>query len=139
MGLKSTTEYDIRTKLLNKLESEGDKVTLDLLSTECKRMINLKMDTVLIENQKSEAVVKQVYTNKKPKSTPKYPCWFCGGMHFANECSYKKHKCEQCKIVGHKEGYCNVFKNNKKKPKQYLKQKGFNKKVKSGNFETKTI
>lgn len=35
MGLKSTTEYDMRTKMLNKLESEGDKVTLDLLSTEC--------------------------------------------------------------------------------------------------------
>ena len=35
MGLKSTTEYDIRTKLLNKLESESDKITLDLLSAEC--------------------------------------------------------------------------------------------------------
>lgn len=50
-----------------------------------------------------------------------------------------KHKCEQCKVVGHKEGYCNVFKNNKKKQKQNIKQNVFNKKTKSGNFETKTI
>ena len=53
-------------------------------------MINLTNNTILIENQKSEAAVKQIYTNKNPKSTPKYPCWFCGGMHFEIECSYKK-------------------------------------------------
>ena len=51
MGLKPTTEYDIRIKLLNKLEKESDKITLDLLSAVCQRIINLKKDTVHLENK----------------------------------------------------------------------------------------
>ena len=56
--------------MLNKLETESDKITLDLLATECQRTINLKLDT---EKSKSEAIVKQIHTNthKKTKQGPK--------------------------------------------------------------------
>lgn len=123
MGLKSSSDFDIRTKLLNKIDNDGSSLTLDSLARKCQRLINLKTDTVLIESSKTETQINQLQANKKPKSAPKYPCWFCGGIHYARECTYKKHKCEQCKVVGHKEGYCNVAKkskqNNKTKPKGF--------------------
>lgn len=55
-------------------------------------------------------------------------------MHYARECSYRKHKCE-CGVVGHKEGYCQAGKKNKKK--QWQKKNG--KKGKAVNVSTKSI
>ncbi|XP_036341002.1 uncharacterized protein K02A2.6-like [Rhagoletis pomonella] len=54
MGLKSQSDFDIRTKLLSKLDTEADTLTLDALSKECQRLINLKADTNLVENPKGE-------------------------------------------------------------------------------------
>ncbi|XP_055921606.1 uncharacterized protein K02A2.6-like [Eupeodes corollae] len=103
--------------MLTKLDSEGSTITLDILSRECQRLINLKTDTALIENAKTDAVVNRLHTtnssSNKSKAIPKSPCWFCGNMHFARDCSYTKHKCGQCNNIGHKEGYCNAGKKKK--------------------------
>ncbi|XP_055522568.1 uncharacterized protein K02A2.6-like [Wyeomyia smithii] len=52
--------------------------------------------------ERSKPSSKQEEERKKPSS----PCWNCGAMHFSNHCSFKGHKCVDCKQVGHKEGYC---------------------------------
>ncbi|XP_055543397.1 uncharacterized protein K02A2.6-like [Wyeomyia smithii] len=123
-GLKSENDGEVRTRLLTKIEDNND-VTLDALMQECQRMINLRSDTAMIEGpaghvqaikgnfqhrkqfrkrsrERSKASSKQEEERKKPSS----PCWNCGAMHFSNHCSFKGHKCVDCKQVGHKEGYC---------------------------------
>ncbi|XP_017475291.1 PREDICTED: uncharacterized protein K02A2.6-like, partial [Rhagoletis zephyria] len=134
MGLKSQSDFDIRTKLLSKLDTEADTLTLDALSKECQRLINLKADTNLVENLKGEVQVRRLHSsNAKKKSLPKTPCWFCGAMHYSRECTYSKHKCEQCNTVGHKEGYCYSKKNG-----QNSKQKR-NNKGKGSHLQSKSI
>ncbi|XP_046803784.1 uncharacterized protein LOC124419212 [Lucilia cuprina] len=115
MGLKSTEDFDVRTKLLSKLDSEANVITLDILSRECQRIINLKTDSALIENAHGENQVHRLQLEKnKSNSKPNSPCWYYGGMHYARLCMYKNHKCEECNKLGHKEGYCFKRKNNKK-------------------------
>lgn len=49
MGLKSSTDSGIRSKLLNKMDTEEANITLERISAECQRLVNLKKDTALIE------------------------------------------------------------------------------------------
>ncbi|XP_018402050.1 PREDICTED: uncharacterized protein K02A2.6-like [Cyphomyrmex costatus] len=112
----------------------SDTLTIDDLTRECQRLINLKHDTSVIQNQKSTesnavAIVKtdkqrkpQVTNSNKSRnlqgkkqiknslpnkdSTPSTPCWFCGQLHYSKFCTFKNHKCQKCNTVGHKDGYC---------------------------------
>ncbi|XP_020297567.1 uncharacterized protein K02A2.6-like [Pseudomyrmex gracilis] len=45
---------------------------------------------------------KNKLSNKKPST----PWWFCGNLHYSKDCTYKSHKCQKCKTVGYKDGYC---------------------------------
>ncbi|XP_055920751.1 uncharacterized protein K02A2.6-like [Eupeodes corollae] len=138
MGMKSASDFEVRTKMLTKLDSEGSTITLDILSRECQRLINLKTDTALIENVKTDAVVNRLHTtnssSNKSKAIPKSPCWFCGNMHFARDCSYTKHKCLQCNNICHKEGYCNAG-----KKKKYQTHKNNRPKAKTNLNNNKTF
>ncbi|XP_036334882.1 uncharacterized protein K02A2.6-like [Rhagoletis pomonella] len=119
MGLKSPADFEVRTKLLARLDSGEETLTLDKLSAECKRLINLKADTALIENKNETRTVNKVQAKNHNKRFPKTPCWFCGGMHYTSECPFSKHKCKHCNRVGHKEGYCDSgksYKNQKQTP-----------------------
>ncbi|XP_062557460.1 uncharacterized protein K02A2.6-like [Armigeres subalbatus] len=123
-GLRSSKEADIRTRLLSKLESDGE-CKLDTLINECQWLQNLKHDTALIEQKSSIsasvcAVNQKKYQSKpsaqahqskdsKNSSIPKTPCWQCGGMHFVRECPFANHTCKSCNKVGHKEGYCSCI------------------------------
>ncbi|XP_062713489.1 uncharacterized protein K02A2.6-like [Aedes albopictus] len=124
-GLKSPRDADIRMRLLSKINETQD-ITLEKIVEECKSLINLKKDTVLIGSQSASttgaAATHAVRVNspngnrrKKDKfggnksDTPKTPCWSCGGMHFSSQCSFKNHKCRDCGRTGHKEGYCSCF------------------------------
>ncbi|XP_062704639.1 uncharacterized protein K02A2.6-like [Aedes albopictus] len=112
-------------RLLSKINETQD-ITLEKVVEECKSLINLKKDTVLIGSQSAStsgaAATHAVRANspngnrrKKDKfggnksDTPKTPCWSCGGMHFSSQCSFKNHKCRDCGRTGHKEGYCSCF------------------------------
>ncbi|XP_053691563.1 uncharacterized protein K02A2.6-like [Sabethes cyaneus] len=129
-GLKSEADAEIRTRLLTKME-DRTSVTLEHLSSECKRLMNLRHDTAMIENTANAVNVikkqkpfrkRQQYCGKRtPKSEvnrnashsrdkrePASPCWNCGMMHYARDCSFKKHRCSECNRFGHKEGYCST-------------------------------
>lgn len=127
-GLKSQKDSDIRMRLLSRMNETSD-MTLEKIVDECKSLINLKQDTVLIGGKQSTATVAAANTvrnhpssnrKKKPSrskdNTPKTPCWSCGGMHFSSQCGYKDHKCRDCGRTGHKEGYCSCF-SSKQRPK----------------------
>ncbi|XP_055527429.1 uncharacterized protein K02A2.6-like [Wyeomyia smithii] len=124
-GLKSSKDYDIRMRLLSKINDTND-ITLEKVVEECKSLINLKRDTVLIGGQSSSYTVAatkatrahspyghrrgNVKHNKGKCDEVKTPCWGCGGMHFSSQCTFKDHKCRDCGRTGHKEGYCGCFK-----------------------------
>lgn len=108
IGMKSSTDFEIRTKLLNKLDDPKNEITLDGLVTECQRLINLKSDTALIQRQSSTQVNQLQSQSNGKTAIPRTPCWFCGSMHFVENCDFKNHKCKQCQSTGHKEGYCNA-------------------------------
>ncbi|XP_053698732.1 uncharacterized protein K02A2.6-like [Sabethes cyaneus] len=125
-GLKAESDAEIRTRLLSKIEERGD-VTLEQLSTECQRLMNLRHDTAMIEGSsnavnvisgrqqkfhkfRKQSVAKKDNSPKQYSSSmekrPTGPCWTCGLMHFSRDCTYRNHQCSDCKRYGHKEGYC---------------------------------
>lgn len=127
-GLQSSHDSDIRTTLLSKIEHATTAMTLEELSTECQRLINLKCDTAMIENPStSKSTVNAVNVSSSDyksslssslssdKKQPSSPCWGCGDMHYLKDCSFSKHQCNLCKQVGHKEGYCNCFRSSSNK------------------------
>lgn len=121
-GLSSNTETDIRTRLLSKIETDPE-VTLKSLTTEANRLVSLKKDTKMIESQSPAVQFIKKNSNefqKKANTKPTRNCWYCGDLHFVRFCKYKEHKCKQCNVVGHKEGFCTSSKpktNNDGKPK----------------------
>ncbi|XP_053687312.1 uncharacterized protein K02A2.6-like [Sabethes cyaneus] len=122
-GLKSPNDSDIRMRLLSKI-NETNNITLEKVVEECKSLINLKRDTILIGGQSSSSVVAaaKAVRSRSPhgRGHSKYdtgksdevrtPCWGCGNMHFFKQCTFKDHKCRDCGRIGHKEGYCGCFK-----------------------------
>ncbi|XP_011685455.1 PREDICTED: uncharacterized protein LOC105448510 isoform X2 [Wasmannia auropunctata] len=91
---QAAKDFEIRARLLRKLEAHSaeNPVTLHDLVNECQRIVSLK-------NVKDKP-------QPKASDTLKYPCWNCGGMHYAQYCDYLKHECKDCKKIEHKEGYC---------------------------------
>ncbi|XP_055622048.1 uncharacterized protein K02A2.6-like [Toxorhynchites rutilus septentrionalis] len=119
-GLKSNQDAEVRMHLINKL-NENVNLTLQQVVDKCNSLINLKQDTVLVENPSS--VVNAVVYDKRSKSKhqsaassssnqreqPKTPCWSCGGMHYNKDCRFRDQKCNECGKVGHRAGYCACF------------------------------
>jgi len=79
-GMRSPTNADIRRKLLNLIDSKPSSLTIEDLTIECQRLINLKIDTSLVQNSKTETVAivktapKQIKTGKfKQKEKKEQP------------------------------------------------------------------
>ncbi|CAH8603980.1 unnamed protein product [Schistosoma rodhaini] len=117
-GLKNPEDMDIRTRILSRIEQEPN-MTLQMVTTECQRLLNLKHDTTMVQQNaktsnfasinacRSSKPSKQKTANtQKPSGKPPSSCWFCGSWHFVKLCPFKSHKCRQCHRIGHKEGYC---------------------------------
>lgn len=104
-GLSSSND----TRLLSKLETEHDKITLEKLSDEYGRLINLKKDASMIQKStgsESSILVNQVSkkirnfrTKNKPK--PQSTCDNCGRTHSADQCPAATSKCSLCSFKGH--------------------------------------
>ncbi|KAF2889200.1 hypothetical protein ILUMI_16973 [Ignelater luminosus] len=113
-GSHSHKDFDIRARLLQKLEGHSKKnpVTLHDLVNECQRIITLKMEAALVEQpvktnvnkveQKNQNHIKLQENNTTPNK-PKYPCWNRGSMHFAKECKFLNRECQTCKRLDYKE------------------------------------
>ncbi|XP_055604442.1 uncharacterized protein K02A2.6-like [Uranotaenia lowii] len=144
-GLKSDSDGEIRTRLLSRIE-DNSLVKLEQISTECQKLMSIKHDTAMIATPSVSARVvhrKQTFSkwsekhkknnpegevnrnsyknqNKNNKSGPFSPCWCCGAMHYAKDCTYRNHRCKVCGGFGHKDGYCASAKKttseNKRKP-----------------------
>nr|CAH8866294.1 unnamed protein product [Trichobilharzia regenti] len=122
-GLKNPEDTDIRTRLLSLVEQDP-KMTLQMVTAECLRLINLKHDTAMVECKRQSSEFGSINTVKSPPITVKHTarqsqnsakppsvCWHCGSWHFVKFCPFKKHKCRNCHRFGHKEGYCTPQKN----------------------------
>ncbi|XP_041785652.1 uncharacterized protein K02A2.6-like isoform X1 [Anopheles merus] len=140
-GLKDDADADVRTRLLSRIEERTD-VTLEQLSAECERISSLKVDSAMIATQAEEQILAlrgrsnaqqqaskwkqrkqyQHTRNSDNVNKPPGPCWLCGDAHWASECSYALHKCRDCNVTGHREGFCNQQKRGNKKGK-YKKKK----------------
>ncbi|CAH8556634.1 unnamed protein product [Dicrocoelium dendriticum] len=119
-SLQSHADADVRTRILHKLEQEPH-MTLQDIAAECQRLINLKHDTKMIENAHSRnepqiyhtAVRGKNVSHRVPNQKPPTSCWNCGGWHFVRFCSYRKHLCQKCKRLGHKESHCHTTYNSR--------------------------
>ncbi|XP_055622033.1 uncharacterized protein K02A2.6-like [Toxorhynchites rutilus septentrionalis] len=136
-GLKGECDADVRTRLLVKIESNDD-VTLEAMIDECQRLINLKNDTAMIEGPSGQVQAikggshhhqrkfqkrsterwKGSLVPEEVKKIPATPCWNCGAMHYSKHCSFRNHRCNECRQLGHKEGYCSTTKRSSKPVKQ---------------------
>ncbi|XP_055589596.1 uncharacterized protein K02A2.6-like [Uranotaenia lowii] len=135
-GLKSEVDAEIRTRLLTRME-ETSGITLEKLSAECQRLINLRHDTEMIEGSSVNAIrgqqfqapseIKQFQTSDKAalsvpdKRMPSGPCWNCGQMHFNRDCPFKSHRCSECNRFGHREGFCSSSRRSSRSRRQQRK------------------
>ena len=86
-GLKSGHDVDFRTRLLARIEDKAD-ITLQQLSAECGRIVNLKKDSAMIESPAHEnvlAVQSERHLQVKrsqldQRTTQSKPCWACGDI-----------------------------------------------------------
>lgn len=132
-GLKSEADVELRTRLLTRIE-ENVNVSLEQLSEEAQRLLNLKHDSAMIEGPTTSVQVvkqgdKEIRCNHcedasdlqapgNTKEKPEYPCWFCGALHYVRDCNFKDHECADCGMVGHREGYCESAKKSRRSRKQ---------------------
>ncbi|CAH8629503.1 unnamed protein product [Schistosoma haematobium] len=110
-------------------------MTLQMVTTECQRLLNLKHDTAMVQQKgkppgsdsinalRSIKSSKQNCTSRKQPANPPSPCWFCGAWHFAKFCPFKNHKCRKCHRIGHKEGHCSLNKRKTKHRSENSKQR----------------
>lgn len=141
-GLQSSDDAFIRLKLLDKIEADP-KCTIQTLTEECKRLLNLKHDTKMIEDgstrvqpvkrstphqlgrhqQQPSSPLQQQTVIKKATSIPSalqsYTMRLCGAMHFVRNCNYRQHQCSNCHRTGHKNGSSGSARCRTKQPRSY--------------------
>lgn len=111
-GLQSGEDADIRTRIISRLEQHPD-LTLQSITTECQRLVNLKHDTAMIERQSHSSVCtvsphqdKPMLPGSNSTKKPRTACWHCGELHYSRFCKFKRHTCSTCHKRGHKDGLC---------------------------------
>lgn len=117
IGLQSTSYMEVRRQLISMLDTNNE-ISLEKLTSEVQRMLTLKNDAGMVEEQKPKVNAVSYAKHKAQQGEvhvpskndgPSRPCWQCGSMHYVKDCNYTRHKCKDCGKVGHKEGFCNCF------------------------------
>ena len=113
-GLTASRDKDIRSRILTKLEQDPD-ITLQKITEECQRILNVKHDNKQIEEKDISRV--QVVRRKHFKSvkepSKQVSCYGCGGVHPKKFCYFKDKRCFSCNRVGHKSSFCREKKSEK--------------------------
>ena len=106
-GLTASRDKDIRSRILNKLEQDPD-ITLQKITEECQRILNIKHDNKQIEEKDISRVQVVHRKNFKPANEPikQVSCYGCGGSHLKRFCFFKDKRCFSCKRVGHTSSVC---------------------------------
>uniref|UniRef100_A0A1I7XHT6 Peptidase A2 domain-containing protein n=1 Tax=Heterorhabditis bacteriophora TaxID=37862 RepID=A0A1I7XHT6_HETBA len=123
-GLDGPQDVEIRTRILQRLETKrpGEKITLNDLLTECHHFLSLKNDSQLIEKQSRIPVpmyktAKNNHLRPKAKESskpmPKYPCRYCGEIHFERNCTSRKYRFSKYKKISHENGCYNLYNSQK--------------------------
>lgn len=94
-GLQTPEDADIRARLLHFLEGDADGTyTIDKMVSEVHRMLSLRRDAAAVEQNvvhavksKNQRVRPQNHNSAAQSEKPRRPCWQCGDMHFAKNCS----------------------------------------------------
>jgi len=69
---RSSADADIRTKLLNLIDSKSNSLTIEDFTIEYQRLINLKIDILLMQNLKSGIVTTVAKIASKQNKTGKF-------------------------------------------------------------------
>ena len=119
----SRLDLDLPSKIDAKPE-----ITLQALTEECQRLLNLKHDTQQLQ-EKNEPLPRTVCKVSQEKYShpqlvrfsgrrnfPKPPsrCWNCGDWHYVKDCLFHDHVSFNCGIAGHKESHCTTRKSRPK-------------------------
>ena len=93
-GLYPPDDSEIRSRLLVKLETD-EKVTIQDLTAECNRLLKLRKDTIVVQQQSSlfsqPSQVSHIHSNKSKGSNkiPLSTCWSCGEWHYTRCCPFR--------------------------------------------------
>lgn len=103
------------------------KTTLKELFSEIQQFVDIRQDANLFGKQRSSTMysVNAINNKKNQPRDPPSPCFRCGGMHWAKDCDFINKMCHDCKLVGHKKGFCKNFAK-KKMPKSEKKRRRAN-------------
>ncbi|GAB1605680.1 hypothetical protein Ahia01_000850300 [Argonauta hians] len=126
-GLTSMLDKDVRSRVLSIIEQDAH-VTLQKVTEECQRLVNLKRDNSEIEDKLSNVnTIRDFSEGKMEKNSPntktvikqnsdkkggKKVCDACGGHHLKSDCFFKNKICFNCDRLGHKSAYCKNKKSN---------------------------
>ena len=103
-GLTAPRDKDIRSRILTIMESDPG-ITLQKVTEECQRLINVKKDNSRIE-EKNVFKVQRIQGQKTPKYERK-KCERCGRSGHRSHCCYFKSKtCFKCGVTGHTSFCC---------------------------------
>jgi hypothetical protein len=133
-ALKSPTDEPLRTRILQRLNQDGDQVRFDDIITDCVDFLTTKADCRVFanENVRLNAVQKPPRESRQrrkppsqkrqpPKPTaqnvPPSPCFRCGDLYWCKDCPHLEHQCCKCKRTGHLERQCVHICNHRSNPK----------------------
>ncbi|CAH8288100.1 unnamed protein product [Schistosoma rodhaini] len=71
-------------------------------------------DAMLKAHEMVAPIAHRVPVHKKPPS----PCWHCGAWHYVKVCPFKQQVCDRCHKVGHKSGFCQSHRPNRRRNAQ---------------------
>ena len=104
-GLTAPRDKDIRSRILTIMESDPN-ITLQKVTEECQRLINVKRDNTRIE-EKNVWKVQRVKEQRIPKTYKTQNCECCGSTrHTRKSCWFRNKICFNCGFKGHKGTYC---------------------------------
>ena len=125
-GLTSNKDKVIQSKILTILEQDAE-ITLQKVSEECQKLINIRWDNICIEEKNIDRINKVSDNKERKESKPherrvkehyerKIYCKARGSSnHTTSRCYFRNKICLECAQMGHKASMCR--KRNYQKPK----------------------